>query len=191
MKRLLRCCGAGFVFTMLAFAALTAHALTPMELQRLLQSAARPTLKFQEVRESPWLAAPVTSSGTLRSTPDALEKRVESPRPEVWRLLADRVEWQGAGEGGVKQIRHADVPALAALSDVMRRVVAGDLVALQRDFDIAVSGDERVWRVLLKPKNPSVARQLEQVELQGTGALLQVIIVVERQGERTTTRLQP
>jgi hypothetical protein len=36
-----------------------------------------------------------------------------------------------------------------------------------------------------------VGRHLEQVELQGTGGQLQVIIVVERQGERTTTRLNP
>lgn len=191
MKVLLRHCRAGFVAAGLAIGAVTAHALTPMELQRLLQSGARPTMKFQEVRESPWLAAPVTSQGTFHSTPDALEKRVESPRREVWRLLGDRVEFQSGANKTPQQIRYRDVPALAALSDVMRRVVAGDLVALQRDFDVQISGDDRVWRAQLKPKDPSVAHQLEQVELQGTGRLLQVIIVIDRQGERTTTRLQP
>jgi hypothetical protein len=179
-----------FAFGWLAMVAVPAHALTPAQLQRLLQASPQPAMQFQEVRESPWLAAPITSRGTLRSTPEALEKRVESPRKETWRLLPDRMEWQAA-DGVVKQIRFADVPAAAALSDVMRHAVAGDFVSLQRDFDVEVSGDDRAWRALLKPRNPSIVRQLEQVELQGAGGMLQVIIVVERQGERTTTRLQP
>jgi hypothetical protein len=171
--------------------AVAAHALTPPDLQRLLQASPRSTVRFEELRESPWLSTPVTSRGTLHSTPAALEKRVESPRQETWRLLPDRVEWQGAEGGASRQILFSQAPALAALSDVMRRVVAGDVVALQRDFDVQVSGDERVWRALLKPRTAQVAANLEQVELQGTGRTLQVIIVVERQGERTTTRLQP
>lgn len=169
----------------------TAHALTALELQRLLQASPRPSVEFQESRESPWLSAPITSRGTMRSTSASLEKRVESPRQETWRLLPDRIEWQGASGGPAKEILFSQAPALAALADVMRRVVAGDIVALQRDFDVQIAGDDRVWRAQLKPRQPEVGRQIEQVELQGTGRTLQVIIVVERQGERTTTRLQP
>ncbi|HSV81058.1 MAG TPA: LolA-related protein, partial [Ramlibacter sp.] len=187
IKQLLR-----FVVLAVALVSLGASAasvLTVAELQRLVQSSAKPVVRFQEVRESPWLSAPVTSSGTMHSKPDALEKRVESPRQETWRLLPDRIEWVGAG--GTKQILFSQAPALAALSDVMRRVVAGDIVALERDFRIQLSGDERVWRAQLQPRSAEVSRHLEQVELQGTGGQLQVIIVVERQGERTTTRLNP
>jgi hypothetical protein len=171
--------------------ATAAQAITVAELQRLLQSAARPVVNFQELRESPWLSAPMASRGTMRSTPQALEKRVESPRQETWRLLPDRIEWVGPGGSGNKQILFSQAPALAALSDVMRRVVAGDIALLQRDFRIELSGDERVWRAQLQPVSPQVARHLDHVELQGTAGQLQVIIVVERQGERTTTRLGP
>lgn len=167
------------------------QALSVAQLQRALQAAARPTVNYQEVRESPWLSAPVTSRGTMRSTPTALEKRVETPRQETWRLLADRAEWVGPGASEGKQILFTQAPALAALSQVMRHVVAGDLVALQRDFEIKLTGSERVWSAQLQPRSPDVSRHLDHVELQGTGGQLQVIIVVERQGERTTTRLQP
>jgi hypothetical protein len=175
----------------LTVAAAAAHALTVPELQRLLQSAPKAPVQFTESRESPWLSAPVTSSGTMRSTPGALEKRVESPRKETWRLLPDRIEWQDAAGNPPRQIAFSQSPALAALADVMRNVVAGDLVALQRDFVIDVNGDERVWRAELRPRRAEISRYLSQVELQGTGRNLQVIIVAERQGERTTTRLQP
>jgi hypothetical protein len=186
---LLRRWRAVLIMAWCAVGSLPAHSFTPMDLQRLLQSGAQPAVKFQDVRESPWLANPIRSSGTLRSTPDGLEKRVDVPRSEVWRLLADRVEWQSA-DGAIKQLKFTEMPALAPLSDVMRHVISGNIAAVQKDFDVQVSGDSRVWRALLKPRTPAVQRQLELVELQGTGSLLQVIIVVERQGERTTTRLQ-
>jgi hypothetical protein len=191
MNAWLRKVGFGLVIAIVWSAAFAANPITAAELQRLLQAAPRPTVAFQEVRESPWLAAPVTSRGTMRSTPQSLEKHVESPREETWRLLPDRVEWVGPGGGAPKQITFSQAPALAALSEVMRRVVAGDIVALQRDFRIELSGDKAVWRAHLQPRAADVARYLESVELQGAAGRLQVIIVVERQGERTTTRLLP
>jgi hypothetical protein len=182
---------ASFWLMLAGLGATSAHALTIPQLQRLLQSGARPTVNFQELRESPWLSAPVTSRGTMRSTPGSLEKRIESPRQETWRLLPDRIEWVGAAGNGTKQILFSQAPALAALSDVMRRVVAGEIVALERDFRIELTGDERAWRANLQPHSAQVKRHLDHVELQGTAGQLQIIIVVERQGERTTTRFNP
>lgn len=190
-ERLVQGIAAAIAIGSLCTFTVTAYALTAPELQHLLQASPRPSVEFQELRESPWLSSPVTSRGTMRSTPGSLEKQVEFPRKETWRLLPDRIEWQAAPGSPVKQILFSQAPALAALSDVMRYVVAGDIVALQRNFDIRISGDERVWRAQLKPRNPEVGRNLEEVELQGTGGALQVIIVIQRQGERTTTRLQP
>ena len=170
--------------------ALDAFALTAVDLQHLLKANARPSVTFEEVRESPWLAAPAVSKGSMRMTADGLEKRVDSPRRETWRLLADRVEWQGA-DGRVSQILYRQAPALGALAGVMRRVIAGDVVALQRDFNVELAGDEHAWRAQLIPRDAQVRSQLESVEVQGTGGAVQVLVVVDRQGEKTTTRLQP
>lgn len=175
----------------LCLAANVAHALTAGELQQLLQGAPKAQARYEETRESPWLSSPVTTRGILRATPQVLEKRVESPREETWRLLEDRAEWIGPGGAGRKQILFSQAPALQVLADVSRRATAGDLAALARDFNIVVRGDERVWSVQLQPRTPEVSRQLESVELQGTGNRLRVLIVVERRGERTTTRLLP
>ena len=183
----IRACAAFILYLALG----VAHALTVAELQQLLQGAPKSEARYEETRESPWLSSPVTTRGTLRATPQMLEKRVESPREETWRLLEDRAEWIGPGGGGRKQILFSQAPALQVLADVSRRATAGDLAALARDFDIVVRGDERVWSAQLQPRTPDVTRQLESIELQGTGNRLQVLIVVERRGERTTTRLLP
>jgi hypothetical protein len=168
-----------------------AHALTPAELQGLLQATPKRDAPYVETRESPWLSSPVTTQGTLHITARGLEKRMAMPRQETWRLLEDRVEWQGPGANDRKQILFSQVPAVQALADVTRLAVAGDLAALARDFKVTVAGDERVWSVQLLPRTTLVTRLLDMVELQGTGGHLQVLIVSERQGDRTTTRIRP
>jgi hypothetical protein len=168
-----------------------ANALTVPELQRHLQSAPVQAVPFHELRESPWLATPVESRGTMSSSSKRLEKRVLAPRQETWRLLSDRMEWVGPDGVASKQILFSDAPAVAALADALRHVVAGDLLALERDFNIELRGSEQSWDVRLLPRSAVAVRHLDSLELQGTGGRLQVIVVVERSGERTTTRLYP
>jgi hypothetical protein len=178
------------VITWLGALSFAAFAFGPADLQRLSQDHPRPDVSFQEVRESPWLSAPVVSKGSLRATSEGLEKRVETPRRETWRLLGDRVEWQAA-DGRANQILFSQAPAFGALASVLRRVVVGDFVGLEKDFDINLAGDEHAWRAQLAPRDPQVRRKLESIEVQGTGGDAQVLIVIDRQGEKTTTRLQP
>ena len=173
-------------------AGIGAHEFTVSELQRLLQSTATAhAVPFHELRESPWLEAPTESRGTLHSSPDLLEKRVASPREETWRLMTDRMEWVGPGGSTRKQILFSQAPAVAALADALRHIVAGNLQALDASFHIELRGHKDQWTVQLNPRHAATTRGLNHLELQGTGARLHVIIVTEPQGQRTTTRLHP
>lgn len=168
------------------------YAFTLNDLQGMLQSVpTAQSVPFLEVRESPWLAAPIESRGTLHSKSDRLEKRVEEPRRETWLILADRLEWEGSDGAGNKQILFSGAPAIAALAEALRSVIAGDLVSLESKFRIDVRGDEKVWTAQLLPRSQEVARSIDYLELRGVGGQLQVIIIAERQGDRTTTRLRP
>lgn len=166
-----------------------AQGISAAKLERLLRAEAKTEVPYDEVRESPWLSAPVTTHGVLKATGKMLEKQVLSPRAETWRLLEDRAEWIGADGTSRKEILFRQAPALQVLADVSRRAMMGDLTALSRDFDTTIRGDDRIWSVQLVPRTPIVSRHIESVELQGTGDGLKVLIVSERQGERTTTRL--
>jgi outer membrane lipoprotein carrier protein LolA len=170
--------------------ATAAAAMTASELQRLLQAAPLKPVAFTETRESPWLAQPVETRGTLVAKPGSLEKRINSPREEVWRLLEDRVEYVAAGETVRKQILFSQSKAVAVLSDTLRRIVMGDLATLERDFHMDVTGDARSWTVRLSAANADIARVIEHAEIEGAGGELRTIVIVDRQGERTTTRIE-
>jgi len=180
-----------FTLALMGLGGAIAQTLTVTDLQRLLQKSTKTSIAFTELRESPFLPAPITSTGTLRLIPNGMEKRVETPRPETWRMLSDRLELVGPNGTDGKQILFSQSPALASLAAVMRHTVAGNLVALQDDFRIQLTGDQRIWTAQLQPRVAGTARYIDHVELQGTNSQLQVIIVVGRQGDRTTTRLLP
>jgi hypothetical protein len=170
-------------------AAAAAEPLTAATLQRLLRDAPEGEVRFTEQRESPWLAAPVQSSGTMKSGPQMLEKHVEQPRRETWRILKDRMQLVAAGAESPKEILFADVPAMAALANALRSAMAGDLPALQNDFRLALTGDAHRWTLRLVPRAAAVAQHVKHLELQGSGGRLQLIEILESQGERTTTHL--
>jgi hypothetical protein len=171
-----------------AAGAATAQAFTTAALQRLLQDAPKRTLRYTETRESPWLDAPVQASGTLRYSAGALEKVVEQPRRETWRILDDRMQ-RVDGASAAKEIRFADVPAMAALANAMRSTLSGDLQALERDFALTLSGDPQQWTLQLKPRRSNVSQHVKQLELRGTRGRIDLIEILESRGERTTTHL--
>jgi hypothetical protein len=166
-----------------------AQAFGIARLQRLLRDAPQTAVRYTELRESRWLAAPIESSGTLRSTPTMLEKRVEQPRSETWRILDDRMQIGTPGAVGAREIMLDQAPAAAALAQTLRRVLAGELEALDKDFRLELSGDEREWTLQLTPRQEDVARQLKRIDLHGAGPRLLVMVILEAQGDRTTTRL--
>lgn len=176
---------------MLAAAVGAAEPLDVPTLQRLLQAAPKRALRFEELRESPWLAAPVRSSGRLRFDATMLERRVEVPQAQTWRILPDRMQLVGQAGDVSSELLFSAAPAVGELANALRLALTGDLHALQRDFEIASAGERAAWTLRLTPRHRQTARFLQSIELQGSGAELQVIIVVEGQGERTTTRLDP
>jgi len=185
--RVLACIAA--LAVVLASAASAAPPMSVASLQHLLQSTPRHEVRFTETRESPWLSAPVQSSGTMRSSPAMLEKRTDAPRAETWRLLGDRM--QLVADSGSKDLLFKDAPAAAVLANALREAVTGDLAALDKDFRLTLGGDEAVWTVQLVPRGAEAARVLKQIELQGSRGQLLVIVILDAQGNRTTTRLQP
>jgi len=160
------------------------------ELEQRLQADTRREVRFHEIRESPWLAAPAESRGTLVASPDgSLEKRAETPRPETWRLRQDRLERIGPDGEIVGTVSYENFPALGIMARAMREGIAGRLDALQGEFTLRLQGTPERWTLELLPRAAAASRHVERVELQGDATGLRTLVVVERNGARTSTYL--
>jgi hypothetical protein len=164
-------------------------AISPQELQKILQTARGESTSYTETHESPWLNTPSESRGMLRATADMLEKRVESPRRETWKLYADRMELIDSDGRVAKAINLSQAPSMMVLSDTLRAVLSGDMVALLREFTVEIGGSPQAWQASMRPRKAEAARFLERVELNGDGAGLRVLTIIERRGDRITTRI--
>lgn len=161
--------------------------LTIERLEQLLKLNKSHVLEYQETRESPWLQAPIVSEGTMALHPPMIEKKARLPRSQTWRLQIDHMEM--INSEGSQRIYFSQSPQVGTLANAIRGVVTGELSALLVDFNIDVKGDETSWSVKLKPRTEDASKYLSQIEFDGTDSFVSKIVVVEPQGEKTTTIL--
>ena len=78
--------------------------------------------------------------------------------------------------------------------ECIRSTLAGDLAALKRLFDIALEGDERQWRMVLRPGEAKMQELLSEIRIGGRGGTIGSIEFLEPNGDRSTmtiTREKP
>lgn len=153
--------------------------------------------RFTERRFSALLKAPAQSSGTLIfRAPDLLEKRTEKPQREVVRIEGTAVTYEGTlghGEAQKKTFTLADAPQLAALIDGLRATLAGDLVALRRHYEIALSttAASTGWQLTLTPRDRMLRDAVDKIVLRGAGGEVTAVEIVDAGGDLTLLRISP
>lgn len=183
-----------------ARALLLAAALTPgpaaaadsstWDVARLMQELAKVKTskgRFVERRYLGVLTAPLESSGTLLYVaPDRLEKRTLSPRVERVLLEGDQLTLESEQPKQRRSIRLEDYPAVGVFVESIRSTLAGDLAALKRLFEIALEGDERRWRMVLRPGEPKMQELVSEIRISGRGGTIGSIEFLEPNGDRST-----
>ena len=164
-----------------------AQPFTSQDLARMLSDNAPPSVGYEEVRESPWLSTPVISRGTLHASAPMLEKKSHPPAPQTWRLYPDHMEWFDANETRV--IRYETQPQLGALANALRGVVFGDFSIISNDFNVHLEGTPESWRLRLTPATVELSGLLKELEFHGNGTHIEKFIIIEAQGDTTTTVL--
>jgi hypothetical protein len=170
-------------------------AFNTIQLEPLLKASATAIVQYEERRESPWLDAPQYSRGTLSVEGSVLIKTATSPRQEIWRLHAEFMEANQslshteATPEQTRQIRYSQAPRMGVFANALRAVVMGNLSALPEKFMLEITGTELGWRLALTPKRSEDQRVLSRIEFTGAREGIEIIIVTEPQGEKTTTTL--
>lgn len=159
-------------------------------LMDLLRSHPPGRARFNETKQVSILDRPLESSGELVFTPpDRLEKHTTSPGDE--RMVVDR-ERMVVERGGRKQVLALrDYPQVAVLIESIRGTLAGDRAALERTYALALEGDARAWRLVLRPLDAELAKLVTRVVIEGAQARVQRVEIEQADGDRSLMQITP
>jgi hypothetical protein len=166
------------------------RALETADVLGALARIGRSEATFEETRHIAALTAPVVRRGTLRYVrPAELEVVVETPVRERIRVAGPMLTIEG--RKGVREIRLADMPAIAGWVESVRATLAGDAPALARHFTVRTSGGLERWQLDLTPLSVELAAVVTRVTINGAGAQIGRIEIAEASGDRSVMVVTP
>ncbi|UOP04641.1 LolA family protein [Conchiformibius kuhniae] len=176
-----------FSTLLLTAAAAAAQAFSPADLQAQLQKNQTVQGQFEQSRFIRSLNRPMQTSGTfVLQRQKGLLWQVQKPLEIKLRVRGDGIaqwdaknrRWHGNGAG------HAQ----AAQVKLFMALLGGDTAALNKQFDLRLSGSPQNWSLKLQPKTAVMKQVFEGIDVAGNGALIQKVELREKQGERTVMR---
>jgi hypothetical protein len=155
------------------------------ELMQRLAQVAESRATFTEVKTVAALTVPLRASGELfYRRPDYFEKDTTQPRREKLVVEGDRLTISTDDE----KPRAVDLdsqPMIRGLVDAIRGTLAGRLALLQRVYRVDMEGDLTGWRLTLVPTDPTVARVVSRIVIEGRQASLQRIRTIQPNGDES------
>ena len=142
--------------------------------------------EFHEVKQIALLEEPLESDGTLYFIPPSRMARV-TRTPGATTLLIDgsRMSYRDMAGGN-----SVDLSANRVARTIVENFVVlfnGDLRALRDRYNVGYDADGPRWDMRLVPKGPPVSQLIASIELNGDGPALKQMVLVEKEGDRTTT----
>lgn len=173
--------------------ALSSALAADWDLQQLMDSLARHKsgrATFVETRRLAVLNKPIESSGELiYIAPDKLEKRTLKPRPES--MIVDG-EALAVERGNRKyQVQLQAYPELAAFIDSIRGTLAGDRKALERSYQLAMSGTAENWVLQLTPLDERMKAVVQRIRIAGVRDQVNSIDILQADGDSSLMVIEP
>ncbi|MCA7972496.1 outer membrane lipoprotein carrier protein LolA [Burkholderia sp. AU39826] len=177
----------------LAVPAYAADAGSAWTLDRLMSTLAQHKsgrATFTETKHLSITTQPVESSGELVFVaPDHLEKHTLSPKPE--HLVVDGDMLTVERNDRKYTLALARYPELGAFIDSIRATLAGNRLALEQVYKVAVSGRGDDWTLTLTPLDSRMLKVVSTITLDGTRDTLRGVTIRQADGDRSVMRLQP
>ncbi|HME68813.1 MAG TPA: outer membrane lipoprotein carrier protein LolA [Myxococcota bacterium] len=142
--------------------------------------------EFHEVKQIALLEQPLESDGTLYFIPPARMARI-TRAPGATSLVIDgsRMSYRDTTGGNSVDLSGNRVARTIVENFVV--LFNGDLGALHEHYNVGFQADGARWQMRLVPKGPPVSQLIASIELRGDGPALEQMVVVEKEGDRTTT----
>jgi len=160
------------------------------ELMALLAQRRHGEADFQQTQYLAVLKQPQRSEGVLSyDAPDHLEQRTLKPRAQS--AVLDHGVLTLTSGARRRTLRLDDYPQLAPLIDSMRATLAGDRAALERRFELHLTGDLAHWQLDLQPRDERLAAIVQRIHLLGERDEIREVEVQQSDGDRSLMIIQP
>lgn len=163
-----------------------AHAF---DLQQLSAQLAKPDVihgQFVQEKHLRALPQPLISKGSfVLAKNQGLLWLLKTPLQQDYRISAKGIARR---DGNGWQLL-PNKSAGAEQNRLFLAVLQGDSSGLQRDFELALSGDAQRWKLTLTPRSLLLKQVFNQINIDG-GELVQTIELLETQGDSTVLRMQ-
>jgi hypothetical protein len=179
-----------FVKSLSVLALLTLSALAnAFDLQQLSAQLAKPDVihgQFTQEKHLRALPQPLISKGSfVLAKNHGLLWLLKTPLQQDYRISTKGIARRD--DNGWQLLPNKS--AGAEQNRLFLAVLQGDSSGLQRDFELALSGDAQQWKLTLTPRSLLLKQVFNQINIDG-GALVQTIELLETQGDSTVLRMQ-
>jgi len=173
-----------------ALALLTLSSLAnALDLQQLSEQLAKPDVihgQFTQEKHLRALPQPLISRGSfVLAKNHGLLWLLKTPLQQDYRISAKGIARRDATGWQLLPNKSAG----AEQNRLFLAVLQGDSSGLQRDFELALSGDAQKWQLTLTPRSVLLKQVFNQINISG-GALVNTIELLETQGDSTVLRMQ-
>jgi hypothetical protein len=148
----------------------------------LLKRLARPapaTTPFAEVRFSKLLDQPLIVKGQLEYHEDgALVRAVNDPFRERTEIRGETVTVERVGRSP-RRFSLKRAPELRSMLGGFAAVLGGGQEALERDFQVMLTGDENHWKLGLTPKSANLGKYVRDMVIEGHASEPRCVIVTQ------------
>ena len=159
------------------------------DLQQLSEQLARPEVihgNFIQEKHLRALPQPLISKGSfVLAKNHGLLWLLKTPLQQDYRISAKGIARR---DGNGWQLL-PNKSAGAEQNRLFLAVLQGDSSGLQRDFELALSGDAQQWKLTLTPRSVLLKQVFNQINIDGS-TLVQTIELLETQGDSTVLRMQ-
>lgn len=156
------------------------------QLMQALGGVQSSTARFVERKHVTILNAPLESSGTLvYAAPGRLEKHTIAPKTESLVLDGGQLTIENQAQGERRTFALQEHPVIWAFVEGIRSTLAGDLATLTRFYRVGLEGNERRWRLTLKPSEPRMQGVVREIRISGDRNWISAIEIIETGGDRS------
>jgi outer membrane lipoprotein-sorting protein len=145
--------------------------------------------RFLETKEIALLSEPIRTRGTLAfAPPDRLVRTTTEPSRSRLVIAGDRFSFTDAAGGDAVDL--SANPLAREFVDNFIVLFNGDLAELRRRYEPELRSDGAGWELALRPRHRPLSDLIERITLTGSGRALLRMEMLERDGDRTTTRFE-